>query len=254
MSSLLHRYLIQIYNFASILSLNKENGSYEVSNFKSFCNFLKMPIVITFISVYFIYFVPIDTQRVEEFKKFSTFSMVTMYIISTSTNIVGFLFAIFQVAGRYDMKSFINSWFEASLSKKYLVQFQKNCFIKDVALTSLFSIFAILQYLSTIEVTFMSLLATMILFYPNIIVVSVTSFVTSFQFFVAVSLKEFRQSFDEFSQKNSFEREQIAESYLQLSRKYQNLHDLVEQFNDCFGHSLTLMTCYITMTLTFIVR
>lgn len=253
MSHVLHRYTIRFHNFASLLCLKEQNGSYKVSHTSSLLNCLKMPFIIVFAVLYVIYSNTEDKKSSIDLKKFSTFSLASLVIMTVSAYVSSTCLIVLQVINRYPMKNFFNNWLRSSLGQEYLIEFQRICLRNDIALVVVFSVFSSIQYFGLTKITLISFAATMVLLYPNIVLVNVISFVTSFQNFVAISLKEFRKSI-QISQQKSSKSEHVAESYLQLSRKYQELHDLVQQFNDCFGHSLTLMTCYVIMTLTLTVR
>lgn len=246
-----HRFAVRFYNFSSVLCVKEKNRILEVSNFGAICNVLKLPFVLLF--TFFIYATFSEGTKMENFenfRKFSTFSTITLFVVAVSLNLVTFLSAVFQVTRRHAVKDFVNFWMSKSLDQEYLQQYKKTCFKHHVLGLVVMSTFIFPQYLAAMNTSLMvALVSSFVFMYPYYLLFGMMSFVLSFQNFVFESLKEFRRDLKKFSRQDSKGHEVSVQRYLRVSRKYQEIYDLVEQFKSCFGFQLTFLTCYLTLIL-----
>lgn len=257
MSQASPRIKLFMYNFGLVLSLKRENEVFKVSNCSAFFNLFKVPIVI-FITIFAFAFPPLrdaivlDTlMDLKDFSVFAIFSInITVAIVYTGL----ILLSLLQVKRRHQMCSFVNNWTQTFLEESFLLQFEKDCKTYSRWLVFVFLIISTIQYLGATKVSIPSFAFNFVFMFPNLVFFSVVSFVTSFESFIAASLNEFDRDLKEFSYQTSTQKEVKFKNHLKLAKKYQNIYNLVEQFNNCFGTQLTLVTCHFTLMLIFGVR
>lgn len=257
MSQVVTRFKLLLYNFGLVSSLKEENTVFKVSNFVAFSNVLKIPLVIVITMLVFTY-PPISNEIVLdtliELKGYSVFSKFSIHILVASTYITSIVFSLLQVKQRHEMCSFVNNLNGIFLNEKYSQRFRKDNKIYSHSLLFVFMSISIVQYLGAVKISILSFFVSFFFIFPNVFLFSVVSFVTGFESFVIASLEGLQEDFEEFSHQLFVQKDFGIETFLQLSRKYQNIYNLTEQFNDFFGAQLTLVTCHFTIILTFGVR
>lgn len=250
MSQVLNRYQIRFYNFASVLCLKQNKQDFEVSNLAAFTNLLKMPFVLIFTTIAYVYFnkefVP---DKFVGMKQFSTFSKVLMSITALSAGITSYVFAIFQVLRRHELSKFVNFWIIKPLEQENFQRYKSDCRRYHASFIIVFISFYVVQYLGAAKISLFSLLTSVVFMYPNYLLFAVLSFVTSFQNFVIAQLNESYLELIKFSRFSKQTTTTTVESYLEVSRNYQQIYEFVEQFKKIFGIQLTLITCTCAFSL-----
>lgn len=257
MSPLLHRFLLSYYNFSAISCFKLRDGKYQISIFMALCNVLKLPLVL----IFSIYVIDNPSLRDEIFlktlivlKDFSPFSRFSITIVVILINLAMFILILLQVLKRNKIKNFTNTLIGKSLDEKYFVEFKKKASSHLLVLATVFVLSLSISYFGAFNVSTLSFFACLIYFFPHFVMIGFISFVLVFTNFVFASLKEFKDDLRMVSMTENHNQDFSLENYLRLSRKFQKLYELVEQFIDCFGSQLTIMTCYLTAMMVFNVR
>lgn len=257
MSPLVHRFLISYYNFSAIFCFKLRDEKYQISNFIVLCNVIKLPLVL----IFSVYVIDKPLLRDEIFletlivlKDFSPFSRFSISVVVILIDLSMFILIQLQVLQRHKIKNFTNTLISNSLDEKYFAEFKKKTTSHLLVLTSVSVLSLLFSYFGAFNVSILSFFASLIYFFPHCVMVGFISFVLLFTNFVLASLEEFKNDLRMVFMKENPDQDFSFQNYLRLSRKYQKLYELVEQFNGCFGSQLTLITCYLSAMMVFNVR
>lgn len=250
MSPVLNRLEVFFYNFTSVFCVTKEKDVLRVSNFAAVCNILKMPFYLAFTVFSFTYFEEeLVHEKFDGLKQFSTFSKVLLLVTSITGLTSAFLFTVLQVVRRQEFTKFVNVWLQKQLAEEYFQQYRNDCFKYHTAEVIVVSIHMLCQYLGAGKHSLISLVSSLVFMQPNIMLFGVLSFVTCFQNYVIALLTEFNDELIDFAQGAALNQRPTMENYLKVSKKYQEIHEFVDQFRKCFGVQITLIFCYVTFGL-----
>lgn len=244
-----HRFFLSILNFLSVFCFTLEGKTFEISNFLALCNVLKVPFVI-FFNIYIMsdYSLKVQVFRntFVSFDKFSIFAKLVVSIVAISGNVTILIISLLQVSLRHKIKNFANILIQQSLHEKYFRKFKKISLDHSIKLTILSFAMVLFMYRGAFKNSVIAFAACLIHAFPLFLTSGLIGFLIAFHDFIVSSLKEFKhdlKSCQNFDIKNC----------LQLSKKYQNIYELMEQFNDCFGRQLTVVTCFLVAMLVFCV-
>ena len=253
MSRRLPQFEFFLYNFSSILCLKFENENYQVSNLATFLSILRMPILISMTCI--IALNPLIKNTIVQeslviLKNYSVFSRVSIILVAVSLYVTTFIYCISQAIRRYKVRNFIRSFVAKSLEEKYFLKYKSCCFKHSLMFVILVLIVEVLSFFGAFKMSIWSIFALLAISQPFIIFIIFAFFVTNFENFVVASLKQFRKELKRSKNLPCLKRGQRFENYLRLSKIYQEIYDLVEQFNDCFGPQMTLLIVHmISMTI-----
>lgn len=244
------RLALYFYNFSSILCLKFENRTCKVSKLTTFLNVLKMPSVIL-LTAFMTFYTPIAEvvfqNNLLAMRNYSMFSKFSLLFVLSLRQLSKLILCILQVLQRHDIGRFMNCASTRFLGGNFARQFEK-LFIKNLCVFgSLFTVISFLQYFGAFQISFPSLLAELIICYPNLVQFAFISFVKNVESFIIASLKEFQEDLNEIllNPKSKW----TTEDAVRLSRRYQEIFNIAEQFNECVGSQITLMTCYFVLML-----
>lgn len=258
MSASLYRLALFFYNFSSVLSLKYEKRKYVAQNVVAIFNILKAPCYILLlylfsITPYLTKAVLLDpfTESVERSKlsKVSSMVVVCIEVISIA------LLAVLHFCKKESIENLANTCLKKTLSDKYFEKFKKYCKNRSKALLSVFLIIAGLQYFGSFKISIATFLLSLVLFYPIVVLFSFVSFINNFENYIVASLKEFRSELELYSNLLTiYNHEKSFERCVKLLKKYQEIFELVECFNQALGKQVTVFVCQLAISLIFHVR
>lgn len=250
----IHRIALFFFNYSSIFCFKFENKQHKISNFLTALNLLKMPLVST-TGWLIIYHRPFKQKFFIEnlfaMKDFSQFARVSFVIVIAILNLTSYLLSILQMVKREEIKIFVNAAFDKSLDGKYFLKFRKNCIETVIWAVILYSINAVGQFTGNLKISILTILACIILYFPSLLISSFEVFVKIFENFVVATMKQFRKDLKNVSNRMLLNHNQSVEEFLRLSRKHQEIYDLVERFNKNLGLQQTLIICFLTSMMVF---
>lgn len=256
MLQVLHRFAFRFYNFSSILCLIWENQVYKVSNFLAICNFLKMPfsiIIAVLISVVIPLKDAIFKRDVAVLKDYSTLAKLSIVIAIFLTNIFSLIFCSIQVWRRYEITIFMNNILAETIREKYLAKFRKHCARDLIALFIVFISNGAIQSFGLLQLSVLSFFIGPIILYSLIVTFAFISFIKNFENYILASLRDLKRDLKDQLPSISLQHYTKIVKFCEFSKKYQNIYNLVAEFNECFGLQLTFFICYLTSFVLFTV-
>lgn len=250
-----HRLALFFYNVASISSLKYKNGKYSVSTFLAILNLFKAPGCIMLMSV--MLSIPWLAETIflapsTLFGNLSTFSIVAIVIEVTTINVSIVVLAWIHFYQRKLIENLANACLEKRLSVRYFEKFQNFCKERSLVLFSVLTAMFVLNFLGAFKVSIISLLVSLIIVYPILVLFSFISLLNNFENFIVASLKEFKSELRMFScssiirnRKNNFE------ASVKLCQSFQEIHLLIEDFNEALGKQVTVLVCSLLLTSIF---
>lgn len=260
MSSVWHQVALHFFNYTSILCLKPDlssNQTFKVSRWMTLANLLKMPFVLVF-SLLVSFIEPIKNEvfhptfiRLKDYTIFAQFALFfVMFLINNSM----LLLCLLQVMKREEINDFVNRTLKHPLKEKYLKKFKKIC-LKNLALSlSVFGLNLILSFYGLMKLTFSSLIASFVIFYPSFVNMGFITYVQTFESFTVALMKEFKNSLKCKSKHSYCSQDLTVDEFLQLSRKFQKILDLVDQFNEAFGKQMTIVVSFFALLMVFNVK
>lgn len=248
MSSFSIRCALNFYNFFSISNLKLRNGKFEVSYVLTLLNIVVLPVSLVvshFVTEYSdieLYSEEVNAARVSKFSKISS-QFLAIYYLAHSI-----FFYLIQIVNRHKISRLVNRAADMKLKTNFLNKFKKNCiwksFLISFALLSLITV----QITTIVKISIASFIIVVVLSYKVIVPFAFMSFVVNFeQFFVAL-LEEFRSDLKQYNPKN----------YQKHMKRFQEIYDLIEEFQSCFKHQFTaticafLLNCVTTVSFLFL--
>lgn len=254
MSKALHRFALIVYNFLSVLSLTYKNQTYEVSALYAILNLVKM-----MSSIFFSLSIGVNEYLQREIflkilldlKDFSFFARLSVNLVVAFIFVFSALLCFSLVWKSRKICDFVNkvSFSSGIFKPKYFKQFRHACIKNASFMFFVFGCSSIMQYAGSLKLTVLALLCQLIIIYPNFHLCAFLNLVKNFESFIVAQLKQFRNEIEQ-TMSLQDDSKQVA-NILELLRRYQNIYNLLEDFNDCFGVSLTIVTFYLTILLIF---
>ena len=241
MSTFRVRCALQFYNFHSILNLKLKNENFEVSKIVTISNLLKFPAcIIISILVSF----PSETQLLNDeiaIVKSSKFVTVSQIVVVFFHFFYFTLLCLIQILNRHKTMKLVNKAFELKMKKEFQYQFIKNCARHFLNLFLILVVLSIFQYCFIFKLSWQSAILMIIGIHQNLIILGFVTFSKNFEEFVVALLNELRSDL----KLKLHENNQI---YL---KRHQEVYDLAEQFQTCFGLQFTVFTCFFTFNCIF---
>lgn len=249
MSLSLHRSALFFYNFFSITCLTFENQVYKVSNFNAVFNAIKTPIVITIVVIISLH----EPLRNQIFRKslavldnYSVFSKITVTLSVVTMQITMLFLAFIQVYRRNKIRSFVNRGNKIKIKEKYFQQYRKNCIKNLTQLGITFLTFYFVFFFGGLNFSLSAFLASPVILFGCANMLAYISFFKNFENFLIAMLNDFKRDVEACLLSID---SQNYKYFLRLSKKYQEIYDLVECFNECFGLQLTFFMCFLSIML-----
>lgn len=209
-----------------------------------------MPVYLAFTVFSFAYFKEeLVSEKLVDLKQFSTFSKILLLMTSVTGVTSVFVLSILQVVRRHEFTKFVNFWMQKPVAQEHFQQYRTDCFKHHVTVAVVVSLNILCQYLGGAKFTLISLVSSLVIMQPSIMLYGIFGFATCFQSYVIALLADFYDDLMEFSQGAALNEVATIENYLRLSKKYQEIHDFIDQFVKCFGAQLSLITCFVTLSL-----
>lgn len=255
MSPRLGSFAIRFYNFSSILCLKLENQTFQVSASGALFNTFKLPLVLCS-AFYVLLHGPLRDEILKkqmiDMNDFSELAKVTIIVATFLAFITSQTISILQVLFRHKMKKLLNELMRYQLSDSYFAKLRK-FWISDFIEFSLFLITkCIIQAHGTSKLSAPTFLYISVYFYINLVLIAFVSFCKSYENFFIMSLRDLKNTIK--CCKNSDQIDDDVEYFIAFSRQYQRLFNLAQRFNRACGLQMTIVTCYLTIVLTFGVR
>jgi 7tm Chemosensory receptor len=233
----LHRFALTTFNFASILNLEYRDGIFEVSKFTAISNVLKLPAFVLFRKLVSL-IEPDDIEReqaiAENLSSFFRLLQPIFILVCMSSIIIIF---VLQCYKRDEIKTLANQAMSISLNEELRKKLEAD-FIK-------FSGALIFIFVASFMITFaggeasLSMLSNILLVeYNTLMLICFIVFVKLFELLLTAAIYTLKAHLAEF---NNFTCSVHGKMYLKLSKDYQQIYLLSEQFNNCFGLQITLV-------------
>lgn len=248
MLKLVKQLLISFFNYSGLFCFQLKNGKFEISNFKAATNLFKMlfSYVLT-ILITQVYRGKYEIFRVNivAFPNFSVFSKIVLIASGVLITHTGIVLTIVHFGKRHAFRNLLNEALSCNLKPAYLIRFEKACFRSFAAIGVLIPTIMFLRFYSLMYLTALNFLIFLVFVYPFILLLGFICFVKIFEKFIVTSLEEIDEDLKNI---RNHDRQLGFENFLMLSKKYQKLHDLAENFNTAFGSQVTVMTSLIIGT------
>lgn len=241
--------MLSFYNFTGLSCLKFSNGVYEISHLSAFINIVK--IITCLILIYFVSS-SIELQRILfrhvfiVMPDFSYFSKMSINFAAACVHYFSSVLFIHQFVRRHGMKRFMNNALFRNMNQIYLRRFIRLC-VSTLRLALCTVVVTFIKYLAIINPSFVNFLVYLVYIFPSIIALGFVSFVKNFESYVVVSLQKFDEELKQVTCREARRFYSDIEIYLRFSYKYQKLFDFVNEFNDLFGHQMTIQTNALTI-------
>lgn len=240
------RRFLAFYNFFALLCLRIENGKFKVSNFVAIINLFKMPLVFafsTFILTHPSLMDMIYNFEAAPFLTLSIFATIAMCITFSITNVSGFLFCAVQFSKRRQIQDLVNNCAKMKLENIFLEKFQSNCRNESWRLVFIFVSIALCQYFTTFKWSLLSMVCSLIILYPNMMLFAYASILKNFEYFLIAHLDSFECNLNDAIQRDSKKIEALLVQFGQI-------YKISEDFNSAFGPSFNIyITSFLFMSI-----
>lgn len=247
------RLLIPLYTYFGILSLKLHESSFTLSPFFTCFNVARVPI--SFVFYYFL----LTNQRLRNHILrqdiigsiyFSTFEKSIILISAQLIQFVTLLICTLQFFKRREIRNFMDQICKVKLSPKLsrkLLTLWKRHFVLFFCL----GVFVSTVQLSTnLKSNLLSVLSFVFLCCPYFLIASFMSFTKSFEYIFISFMQDFRIELIGILKNSRCNFADRVNAFSDLSKKYQNIFELILKFNRIFGLQLTAMTsCVAAMTI-----
>ena len=236
MSKFRVRLIYQFYNFSGLFNFKLQDGKNQVSNITALTNLVKVPIILLLQVLVFHH--PIFHAEVHSPEALSLiFSKVVqaVFIIQKlSASISSILFCWIQVANRHKLKRLINGMMLLKIANEPQSDCMKSCIRDNILIFSIFTAKTFGLYFVIFKFSMLSFIVNIISSFLIFQTFVFVSFVKNFENYVLVLMEEFRKDLKHFS----FRRHQ------KYFERYDEIHDLIRDFQQCFGLQLSVFTCF----------
>ena len=229
MSTFWVRFVIQFYNFQSILNVKLKNGKVVVSNWITSGNIVKL-----FIIWFLLPTVNSFTQTEIANGGFkSIFANVAIIISGTLSYSSYTLFCLIQVFKRRKTAGLLNRILSATMKEKTSNRLKINCIRQSLGSYFMITSLLILQYLTHVKVSLYSLFMVAIMNQATYNNFAFGSFAKNFECFIVALMEDFCEDLQDYS----FRRHEI------FFKRFNEMYELIEEFQICFGLQMTIFVC-----------
>ena len=226
MSKFLVRFAVHFYNFYSVLNLKFREGKVEVSNWIVLTNVAKI-LAISFLSPTIKKFTESHIVGGTFNSVFSRVSYVTSGVLQYSSL---FIFCLLHIKNRHKTMRLVKKMLSTSMSPEVSSQLQRTCVRQTVLQYFIFSSLFVVQYFTYLKISLFSLLMWLLICHQTYSIFVFVSFLKNIEQFICAIMEDFRRDLVKYNFRHH-------ERYF---RRFQEIHDFVEDFQSSFGLQLTI--------------
>ena len=239
MTKLWVQFAITFYNFFAIFNLNFKGGKCEVSNILSVLNLFETPGIIA-LHLYTHFYVRNRSHEVMTINHSNFFTILSI-VFATVFKLHAVLFCWIQVANRNKVEKLVNKILGTTISEENFLKCRKSCVWQMVEIIFLYSASLFYHYFILMEHSFVSFILFVVSSYVTSLRLVFVNFVRNFECFIVALMNEFELELENFSHQN----------YKKYFKRYQEIYDLTEEFQNCFGLQLTISICVCMLECIF---